>query len=117
MKLSRCGTGPRSIRWRASAPVSAFLAGFAFLPAIALAQVTEPSTQGPTGSTFTITEVVIVPGGVTRSQSPCFDLSGATAQPVAGPVSGDTFEVYSGFWGSGASTDTLFRNGFEVCQP
>lgn len=117
MKFSCRGTGPRSIRRRTFDPVAAFLACLGFFPAIALAQLPDPSTEVPAGTTFTITEVVIVPGGITRSRSPCFELSGATAQAVAGPVSGDTFELYSGFWNSGDSTDTLFRNGFEACQP
>lgn len=117
MKFPRRGSGPRSSRWRASALLAASCALPVFVPASAIAQAPDPSTANPAGTTFTITETVIAPGGVTRSRSSCFELSGATAQPVAGPASGDTYEVYAGFWDNGDSTDTIFRNGFEACQP
>jgi hypothetical protein len=97
--------------------VSALFAAPLLFPAGALAQDPGPSAPEPSGTNFTITEAVIAGGGVSYSQSPCFELAGTTAQPVAGPVSGDTYEVYAGFWDDSSSTDTLFRNGFEACQP
>ncbi|MGB0134332.1 hypothetical protein [Dokdonella sp.] len=97
--------------------VSALSAVPFLLPASADAQDPGPSAPVPTGTTFTITEAVIAGGGVSYSQSPCFELAGTAAQPVAGLVTGDTYEVYAGFWDDSGSTDTLFRNGFEACQP
>ena len=117
MKCSSQGIGLRSSQLRARVQVILFNAAFAFLSASAIAQDPGPSAPDPMGTTFTITEAVIAGGGISYSQSPCFELAGTTAQPVAGPVSGDTFDLYAGFWDRGSSTDTIFRNGFEACQP
>jgi hypothetical protein len=117
MMFSCHGIGPRTGMWRASALALALCAAPVLFSSSALAQDAGPDAPDAMGATFTITEAVIAGGGVTRSQSPCFELAGTTAQAVAGPASGDTYEVYAGFWDDNGSTDTLFRNGFEACQP
>ncbi|MEZ5461608.1 hypothetical protein [Dokdonella sp.] len=117
MMFFRHGIGPRTGISRASALALALSVAPLLFSSGALAQDAGPSAPDPMGTTFTITEAVIAGGGVTTSQSPCFELAGTTAQAVAGPASGDTYEVYAGFWDDSGSSDTLFRNGFEACQP
>lgn len=117
MKCSSHRYGQHSRPWRT--PALAILLGVlpAIFPASARTQDTAPTAPEPSGNTFTITEAVVAGGGVAYSQSPCYELAGTVAQAVAGPVSGDTFDLYAGYWNSASSIDTIFRNGFEACQP
>ena len=77
-----------------------------------------PASPHPNGSpSYQITSAVIAGGGVTRAESPCFELAGTTGQPVAGASSNSTYALIAGFWGGAVFNDTIFRNTFEACTP
>lgn len=101
---------------RMRVPLALVLAG---LTTAAAAQHDPPADSGPVlvGLPFLISQHVIAGGGVAHASSPCFDLAGTIGQPVAGRTQGGAFALDAGFWGATASTDSIFRNSFEACQP
>lgn len=83
----------------------------------ASAQVDAPATDRAPDGVSLLTQHVIAGGGVTHASSACFDLAGTVAEPVAGSAQGGSFRLDAGFLAVPATTDSLFRNSFEVCQP
>jgi hypothetical protein len=63
----------------------------------------------------------IVSGGVMRSHSSCYEISGAIAQPVVTPgiSMSSSYTLFSGFWSAApiANQDKIFSDGFEDCTP
>jgi hypothetical protein len=101
---------------RKRVPLALVLAGLA---TAASAQHDPPVDSGAAivGLPFLISQHVIAGGGVSHAASPCFDLTGTIGQPVAGRTQGGAFTLDAGFWTNSVSTDSIFRNSFEACQP
>ena len=75
-------------------------------------------SQNPPGTPeFSMTAKVIAGGTIADAKSACFDLAATVGQPVTGVSQGANYLVKAGFWGNPWTTDTLFRNAFEDCQP
>jgi hypothetical protein len=102
--------------WRMRIPLALVLGG---LTTAAIAQHDPPADSDSmlVGLPFLISQHVIAGGGVDRARSPCFDLAGTIGQPVVGRTQGGAFTLDAGFWGAPISTDSIFRTGFEACQP
>ncbi|GAA0721665.1 hypothetical protein [Dokdonella soli] len=81
-----------------------------------VARMTSANAVTQTNS-YGIGVYAIVAGGIVRSSSSCFELSGAIGQPVPGHSSGGAVAVGSGFWSVAPVTrlDEIFFNGFEGC--
>jgi hypothetical protein len=92
------------------------LAGFA-TAAVAQHDPSIDADAGLVGMPFLISQHVIAGGGIGYAASPCFDLRGTIGQPVAGRTQGGAFTLDAGFWATPVSTDSIFRNSFEACQP
>lgn len=87
-------------------------------PAIASNASNTVTPEAPQGApVFTITKSNVVGGGLERSRSACFDLTGASGQPAAGSTQNDTYVILSGFQVGEGFHDSLFRSAFEDCQP
>lgn len=95
-----------------------FLMGLACSASLAADPAGTASSSNPDGTVvFTITKAKIAGGGISRSRSACFDVSGTAGQPAAGSTQNATFVILSGFQVGEGSHDSLFRSAFEDCQP
>ncbi len=103
-------------RQRVRIPLALMLAGLASAATAQHDPPVEPDSA-LLGLPFLISQHVIAGGGVEQARSPCFDLTGTIGQPVTGRTQGGTFTLDAGFWGAPTSTDSIFRTGFEACQP
>lgn len=79
------------------------------------AQAADETPQGE--PPFRIVQRVIAGGGESAAHSACFDLAATLAEPVAGRSSGGPFVLAAGFLGEAVVRDSIFRSGFEGCQP
>jgi len=91
---------------------------FGVLGAGAVAVASDPQANAPAGDPpFRISQEIVAAGGIDRARSACFELASTIAQPVTGSSSGGNFTLSVGFLDDLASRDSLFRSGFESCQP
>ena len=72
-------------------------AGLSLLLLSAPAVAQQPATPQQTSLSWDVTWNVVGSGGTTMSSSSYTVLS-TTGQPVAGPASGDTYTLHSGYW-------------------
>lgn len=110
---------PTDVRGRASRRRALLAAAVVAACATAAASARdEPATgQRSAGGVALVSQHVIAGGGVSHARSACFDLAGTVAEPVAGSAQGGNFLLEAGFLAMPVTTDSLFRNSFEVCQP
>ena len=83
-----------------------------------LAAAAAQHADAPTGGGFQLARQVIAGGGITRASSTCFDIRSTVAEAVVGSAQGGAFSLTAGFLADdGAISESLFRSGFESCQP
>ena len=82
-----------------------------------LPAATAQFVESPTGDVYKLTRQAIAGGGSTGARSACFDLDSTVGQADAGTAQGGGYTLISGFFADLAHGESLFRSGFEGCQP
>ncbi len=82
-----------------------------------LAPATAEQVDNAAGGGYELVRQAIAGGGITRARSACFDIDSTVAEPVAGNAQGGAYALASGFLADAAGGESLFRSGFESCQP